>query len=162
MLVRCTRFAVMACALGIGVSAWSADDYNHYLRKAQEQSFFIQNQHHQGVVSLANGVQYRVVNPGVGSPMPSQNDQINLQYSVSYLNGQPVQSMNRAKHLHVAIKNLPPIIGDIVEKMAPGATVQVFVPNRLTAQVVQGLLSKSAETDQAVVLKMKLLGISRA
>lgn len=154
------RFVVVACAAGVGVSAFSAGDYSHYLRKAQEKSFFIQNQHHSGVISLDNGVQYRVVNPGVGSSLPSKNDEVSLRYSVRYLNGQPIQSMSDVKKLHITMKELSPVIRSIVNKMAPGSIVQVFVPDHLVAQIGKSLLSGPSEANQALIFKLKLLNVS--
>jgi FKBP-type peptidyl-prolyl cis-trans isomerase len=90
-------------------------------------AFFADNAAELGVVSLAEGLQYRVVDRGSGKS-PRATDTVVLDYSAFLLDGTQVfSSYNEPLPVQFSVSQLVPGLREVVPRMEEGARWEVYV-----------------------------------
>lgn len=134
-----------------------------YLKLAQAnlkraQAFFAANGKKAGVVTLASGVQYKVLDQGSGGPSPTVDSQVTLRYRGAFLDGTVFNSTeDRGKPVVFPVRYMIPGWRDVITRMHVGDHWQVFVPPD-QAYGIQGNLPRIGP-NEALVFDIRLLGV---
>jgi FKBP-type peptidyl-prolyl cis-trans isomerase len=101
--------------------------HNKYRNRQEMLDFFTENAAETGVVSVAEGLQYRVVDRGSGkSPRPT--DTVVLDYSTFLLDGTQVfSSYDEPLPVQFSVSQLVPGLREVVPRMEEGARWEVYV-----------------------------------
>ena len=97
----------------------------------QGEAFLAQNKTNAGVVSLPSGLQYKVINAGMG-PSPDLTNWVSLKFRGLRINGAEFQKSD--EHPRANIFCLGSVIqgwAEALQQMKPGARWQLFVPSSL-------------------------------
>lgn len=99
--------------------------------KAEGEAFLATNKNNPGIVTLPDGLQYKVITEGKGA-MPSASDVVTVNYSGTFINGTEFDSSAKAGHP----AQFP--VGGVIHgwteallKMKVGSKWQLFVPSEL-------------------------------
>lgn len=97
------------------------------LKKAR--TFFADNGKKQGVVTLASGVQYKVLGGGKGDRSPTLDSEVTLQYRGEFLDGTVFDNTeDRGKPVVFPVNQMIPGWREIITRMHVGDHWQVFIP----------------------------------
>ena len=97
----------------------------------QEVKFLAKNAKVDGIKTTASGLQYRIINSGVGNS-PAKTDSVTVNYEGSLLNGKIFDSSyKRGKPVTFQVKRVIPGWQQALELMKPGATWELFIPSKL-------------------------------
>ena len=97
----------------------------------QGKAFLAENKTKEGVVTLENGLQYKVVKAGSG-PRPSTEDTVVCNYRGTLLDGKEFDStFKRKAPATLALQDLVPGWAQALQLMPVGSHWQLFVPDRL-------------------------------
>lgn len=98
---------------------------------AKGQAFLADNANKEGIITLASGLQYRVIEQGAG-PNPTLDDVIIAHYRGQLIDGTEFDSSyNRGTPIQFALNNVIPGWQEVLQMMEPGAKWQVFIPSDL-------------------------------
>lgn len=101
--------------------------HNKYRNRQEMLAFFNENASELGVVSLADGLQYRVVDQGAGKS-PGAADTVTLDYSAFLLDGtQLFSSYDEPLPIQFSVSQLVPGLREVVLRMEEGARWEVYV-----------------------------------
>jgi FKBP-type peptidyl-prolyl cis-trans isomerase len=101
--------------------------HNKYRNRQQMLDFFAENAAETGVVSVAEGLQYRVVDRGSGKS-PRATDTVVLDYSAFLLDGTQVfSSYDGPLPVQFSVSQLVPGLREVVPRMEEGARWEVYV-----------------------------------
>lgn len=99
--------------------------------KSKGESFLSQNKTKEGVVSLASGLQYKVIQKGDGAK-PSKDDTVTVDYSGSLIDGQIFDSTEKTgKPATFKVSQVIPGWTEALQLMPAGSTWEVYVPASL-------------------------------
>jgi FKBP-type peptidyl-prolyl cis-trans isomerase FklB len=99
--------------------------------KKEAAAFFAANAKNQGVNSLPDGMQYKVLKTGTG-PKPTDADVVTLQYRGTLLNGTEFDSsFSTGQPATFQVKGLIPGFREALLLMPVGSTYQFFIPSEL-------------------------------
>lgn len=129
-------------------------------RKAAGEAFRAQNARREGVVTLASGIQYLVLQPGEGE-RPKEGDTVRYHYRGSTIDGRVLDSSyRRGKPVEVAIARAPPAWREVLKSMPVGSRWQLVVPPE-AERAVRGRGRKRGVVgrDDTLVYEVELLGI---
>lgn len=97
----------------------------------QGTSFLAQNKNKPGVVTLPDGLQYKIITPGAGAS-PTDKDSVTVNYVGSFINGQVFDSSyQRGKPATFPVTEVIPGWTEALKMMKPGATWEIYVPSSL-------------------------------
>ncbi len=97
----------------------------------QGSTFLQQNKNKPGVVTLPDGLQYKVITPGAGAS-PTDKDSVTVNYVGSLTNGQVFDSSyQRGKPATFPVTEVIPGWTEALKMMKPGATWEIYVPPSL-------------------------------
>ncbi len=100
---------------------------NTYRNRKEMLAFFNENARELGVVSVAEGLQYRVVDQGAGKS-PGASDTVILDYSAFLLDGtQLFSSYDEPLPVQFSVNQLVPGLREVVPRMEEGARWEVYV-----------------------------------
>ncbi|HYQ73109.1 MAG TPA: FKBP-type peptidyl-prolyl cis-trans isomerase [Gammaproteobacteria bacterium] len=101
--------------------------HSTYRNRQEMLAFFKDNATELGVVSVADGLQYRVVDHGAGKS-PGNSDTVVLDYSAFLLDGtQLFSSYDEPLPVQLGINQLMPGLQEVVPRMEEGARWEVYV-----------------------------------
>jgi FKBP-type peptidyl-prolyl cis-trans isomerase len=101
--------------------------HNKYRNREEMLAFFRENASELGVVSVAEGLQYRVVDQGAGKS-PGATDTVVLEYSTFLLDGtQLFNSYDEPLPVQFSVSQLVPGLREVVQRMEEGARWEVYV-----------------------------------
>jgi len=123
------------------------------------QAFLDANKKKQGVVTLASGLQYKVISMGKGAK-PGAEDNVTVDYKGSLINGTVFDSSEKAGH-PVSFKVNQVIKGwtEILQLMPIGSTFEVYIPADLAyGQQAVGSMIGPNET---LVFNIHLISIDK-
>jgi FKBP-type peptidyl-prolyl cis-trans isomerase len=101
--------------------------HNKYRNRREMLAFFNENASELGMVSVADGLQYRVVDQGAGKS-PGATDTVILDYSAFLLDGtQLFSSYDESLPVQFSVSQLVPGLREVVPRMAEGARWEVYV-----------------------------------
>lgn len=112
-------------------------------RKNKEagETFFAENLKKQGVVTLPNGLQYKILKKGDGK-IPTLDDKVVCEYKGTLLDGTVFDSSEKRGHaLTLPVKGLMPGLTQALQMMPVGSKWQLFLPPQLAygENVVNGV-----------------------
>jgi FKBP-type peptidyl-prolyl cis-trans isomerase FklB len=106
-----------------------ADESNMNLQKSAE--FLVENQSREGVVTLPSGLQYKILEPGEGTP-PKATDQVRVHYTGTFIDGTVFDSsIERNEPIVFGVNQVIPGWTEALQLMKPGAKWMLFVPPAL-------------------------------
>jgi FKBP-type peptidyl-prolyl cis-trans isomerase len=101
--------------------------HNKYRTRQEMLAFFDENAGDLGVISVADGLQYRVVDQG-GGKSPEATDTVILDYSAFLLDGtQLFSSYDEPLPVQFSVNQLVPGLREVVPRMKEGARWEVYV-----------------------------------
>jgi FKBP-type peptidyl-prolyl cis-trans isomerase len=101
--------------------------HNKYRNRQEMRAFFTENATEVGVISVAEGLQYRVVDRGAGKS-PGTTDTVVLDYSAFLLDGTQVfSSYDEPLPVQFSVNQLVPGLREVVPRMEEGARWEVYV-----------------------------------
>lgn len=101
--------------------------------KCLENSDFLQaNKNNKDVVTLENGLQYKVVTKGKSDVKPTENDQVKVHYKGSLIDGKVFDSsLERNEPVIFPVQAVIPGFSQILQLMTVGSTYIAFIPSEL-------------------------------
>ncbi len=122
------------------------------------QKYLAANKAKPGVVTLPNGLQYKVITPGKGKK-PSAKDKVTVNYEGKLIDGKVFDSSyKRGKPAQFPVNGVIPGWTQALQLMKTGATWMVYIPAKLAygARGVPGVI----EPNQTLVFKVNLIKIN--
>jgi FKBP-type peptidyl-prolyl cis-trans isomerase FklB len=124
------------------------------------QDFLANNKKQAGVVTLPDGLQYKVMTMGTG-PKPTSTDTVKVDYTGTLINGTVFDSSEKQGQ-PISFKVNQVIKGwtEILQLMPVGSTFQVFIPSDLAygAQAVGNVIGPN----EALIFTIHLISIEKA
>jgi FKBP-type peptidyl-prolyl cis-trans isomerase FklB len=106
-----------------------ADESAMNLQKSAE--FLAENQKKEGIVTLPDGLQYKVITSGAGTP-PIATDQVKVNYKGTFIDGKVFDSSyDRNEPIVFGVDQVIPGWTEALQLMQPGAKWMLFVPPAL-------------------------------
>ena len=106
--------------------AKQADD-----NKAKGEAFLSQNKAKDGVVALASGLQYKIIQSGTGVK-PSKDDTVTVDYTGQLIDGQVFDSSEKTgKPATFKVSQVIPGWTEVLQLMPAGSTWEVYIPSAL-------------------------------
>ena len=125
--------------------------------KTKSDAFMAQNKAKKGIVTLASGVQYRVIEDGNGA-RPNANSEVTVHYRGSLSSGLEFDSsFARGEPVHFKVNSVIKGWQEVLPLMSVGAHWQVFVPPEL-AYGERGQPPRIGP-NEALVFEIKLLEV---
>lgn len=125
------------------------------------EAFMAANKAKPGVITLADGIEYRVLEKGSGTVHPTATSTVTVHYRASLPDGQEFDSSYaRGKPVTFQVDKMIRGWQDILPKMVAGDRWQVFVP----PQLAFGVLGQPPRVgpNMALVFELKLLKVDNA
>jgi FKBP-type peptidyl-prolyl cis-trans isomerase len=131
-------------------------EFQQHLNQAAGEAFLATNKNNPGVITLPDGLQYKVITTGSGAT-PTADSLVTVNYRGTFLNGTEFENSARAGHPQQAQVAQIPISGwrEALMKMKVGSKWQLFIPSAL-AFGEQG--RASIPPDATLVYEVELLG----
>jgi len=126
--------------------------------KAKSQKFMADNKAKKGIVALASGVQYRVIEDGTGTARPTVNSEVTVHYRGSLMNGLEFDSsFARGEPVKFKVGDVIKGWQDVLTQMRVGDHWQIFVP----AELAYGERGQPPRIgpNEALVFELKLVDI---
>jgi FKBP-type peptidyl-prolyl cis-trans isomerase FklB len=121
-------------------------------------AFLAKNKSQAGVVTLPNGLQYKVILAGNGNS-PTANDTVTVDYEGSFINGQVFSSTyQQGQPVTFQISQVIPGWQQALKMMKPGAEWMVYIPSNL-AYGEQGV-GDTIGPNETLVFKIHLLTVN--
>jgi len=99
--------------------------------KQQGEAFLAANKTNAGVITLTNGLQYKIIQDGDG-PVPKPEDAVTVNYRGTFIDGVEFGSTARAgKPLTFRVNGLFPGWTEALTRMKTGSKWQLFIPSNL-------------------------------
>jgi FKBP-type peptidyl-prolyl cis-trans isomerase FklB len=120
--------------------------------------FLAQNKTKPGVVTLVDGLQYKIIKAGNGAK-PSLNDQVTVNYEGSLVDGTVFDSSyKRGQPTSFPVNAVIPGWTEALQLMPVGSTWELYIPANLAygANGVPGTIGPN----ETLIFKVELLGIN--
>ena len=99
--------------------------------KAEGEAFLATNKNNPGVITLPDGLQYKVITEGSGAT-PTPDATVTVNYRGTFLNGMEFDSSAKAGHpLQIPANHVIPGWTEALTKMKVGSKWQLFIPSDL-------------------------------
>jgi FKBP-type peptidyl-prolyl cis-trans isomerase FklB len=123
-------------------------------------AFLAKNKTRAGVKTLADGLQYRVIEAGKGSS-PKLTDSVTVNYEGKLLNGKVFDSSyKRKKPITFPVNGVIKGWQEALTMMKPGATWKVFIPAQL-AYGASGVPGSEIGPNETLVFKINLVSVNK-
>jgi FKBP-type peptidyl-prolyl cis-trans isomerase FklB len=125
--------------------------------KKKGEEFLAKNKKQKGVVTLADGMQYKVVTAGTGAK-PKSTDIVTVNYEGSLVGGKVFDSsFKRGRPATFPVGQVIKGWQEILPMMKAGATWQVFIPSKLAygSEGIGGVIGPN----ETLIFKINLLSI---
>lgn len=134
--------------------------------QAASAAFLAENQKKPGVVTLANGLQYKEITPGTGA-YPTDDDTVVVEYVGTLIDGTKFDSSyDRGQPATFPVAAVIPGWTQALKLMKPGATWELYIPAAL-AYGEQGVPGNPGQPpvigpNQALIFKVHLVSVSKS
>lgn len=99
--------------------------------KQKGEAFLKENKAKKDVVTLASGLQYKIIKPGTGIK-PKKEDTVTVEYTGRLLNGEVFDSTEKAgKPVSFKLTQVIPGWTEALQLMPAGSTWEVYIPSKL-------------------------------
>ena len=137
-----------------------ADDFKRVAEenKKNGQQFLMENKEKPGVVTLASGLQYKIIKEGNGKK-PTKNDSVSVEYTGKLINGEVFDSTQKAgKPATFKLSQVIPGWTEVLQLMPVGSEWEVFIPSDLAygARSVGGPIGPN----ETLIFNIKLLSVN--
>lgn len=127
--------------------------------KAEGEAFLKQNKKNKGVVTLADGLQYKIIKQGTG-PKPTDSDVVTVNYAGTLINGTEFDSSyKRNEPASFPVGGVISGWTEALKLMPVGSTWMLYIPSDL-AYGEQGS-PPSIPANTTLIFKVELLGIKK-
>lgn len=126
---------------------------------AEGQKFLANNKKNKGIVTLASGLQYRIISEGKGES-PKATDTVTTHYRGKLINGTEFDSSYaRGEPVKFAVNGVIPGWTEALQLMKPGAKWELFIPANLAygEQGVGQLIGPNA----TLIFEVELLNVDK-
>jgi FKBP-type peptidyl-prolyl cis-trans isomerase FklB len=118
--------------------------------------FLATNKTKPGVVTLASGVQYKILKAGTGNKKPTENSSIRCRYTGSLIDGSTIDKSDAKKPVTLRVEGFVQGLKEAVTLMPTGSKWEIVIP----PQLAYGARGYHAVGPNAVVIyEMEILGI---
>ena len=125
--------------------------------KAEADKFFAENKTKPGVVTLASGLQYKIITTGKG-PKPAATDTIKANYKGTFLDGKQFDSSyDRGEPASFQVNGVIPGWTEALQLMPVGSKWQLFVPPSLAYG--ENGFQNAIPPNSALMFEVELLSI---
>jgi FKBP-type peptidyl-prolyl cis-trans isomerase len=124
------------------------------------QAFVAANAHKQGVVTLPDGLQFRVLQNGTGKH-PGLTDTVQINFTARLINGTLFDGTSPGLPASVPVNNLIRGLNEALQKMRVGDHWQIVVPTEL-AYGPRGSSNGTVPPNQALVFDVSLVSATPA
>lgn len=125
--------------------------------KDEGEAFLAHNKMQPGVVTLPDGLQYKVLKEGTGA-MPAPNDMVTVNYKGSLVNGTEFDSSyKRGRPAEFPVTGVIPGWTEALEKMKVGSEWEIYIPSNLAYG--PGGRPPLIGPDETLIFQVDLLGI---
>lgn len=129
---------------------------------AAGQAFLEENKTKEGVITLASGLQYQVIEAGTGAVKPKPTDSVTVRFWGAHINGERFDSSEkRGKPVDLEIDKLNKGWQEALQLMTVGSKWQIFVPASL-AYAETGSIDGKVGANEALMYEVELLSIADA
>lgn len=128
--------------------------------KKEGDAFLAANKTKAGVVTLPDGLQYKVIKAGTG-PKPTKDDSVTVEYTGTLIDGKVFDSTERSgKPVTFKVTQVIPGWTEALQMMNQGSEWEVYIPASLAygEKGVGGPIGPN----QTLIFKIKLMGITKA
>ena len=126
--------------------------------KAAGENFLAENRKKEGVVTLPNGMQYKVLKEGTG-PKPKSDSEVKVHYHGTHINGEVFDSSyDRGEPISLSLAQVIKGWQEALPLMSVGSKYQFYIPAEL-AYGDRGA-GTSIGPNEALVFDIELLGIN--
>lgn len=123
-------------------------------------AFLAANKKKPGVVTLSDGLQYKIITPGKGE-RPTGSDTVTVHYEGKLIDGTEFDSSyKRGEPTSFPVNGVIPGWVEALKLMKPGATWELYIPASL-AYGEQGA-PPAIGPNQALIFKVNLLGVNKS
>jgi len=132
-----------------------SDEANMNLEKSN--AFLAGNKTKEGVITLASGLQYKIITPGSGE-FPKETDQVKVHYTGTFIDGKVFDSsIERNEPIVFGVNQVIPGWTEGLQLMQPGARWMLFIPPGLAygEQGAGGVIGPN----QALIFEVELIEI---
>lgn len=120
---------------------------------AEGETFLAKNANVEGVVTLASGLQYKILKDGTGKK-PTLNDTVTVNYRATLIDGTEFDSSYRDdKPATIPLSNVIPGWKEALPLMKEGAKWLIFIPHRLAFG------EKGPLADRTVIYEIELISV---
>lgn len=128
--------------------------------KKDGEAFLAANKSKPGVVTLADGLQYKVIKTGTGSK-PTANDSVTVEYTGTLIDGKVFDSTEKAgKPVTFKVNQVIPGWTEALQLMNQGSEWEIYIPSSLAygEKGVGGPIGPN----QTLIFKIKLVSVNKA
>lgn len=154
-LAATTTSATVTTATTAAPTASTADQ-----NKAQSDAFLAANKAKPGVVTLPDGLQYKVITEGKGA-QPTETDTVTVDYAGTLVNGTEFDSsFKRGQPVTFRLNEVIPGWVEALKLMKAGSTWEIYIPPSL-AYGEQGV-PPAIGPNQALIFKVTLIDVKKS
>ncbi len=156
-------FAIALFSLGLLCSnAYAADDQSSpaVKNKIEGEAFLAANKTKPGVVTLPDGLQYKIITEGTGA-QPTDDDTVTVHYAGTLIDGTEFDSSyKRGQPATFPVKGVIPGWTEALKLMKVGSTWELYIPASL-AYAEQGS-PPVIGPNQTLIFKVNLINIQKS
>lgn len=126
--------------------------------KAAGEKFLSENKAKSGVVTLASGLQYKVIESGNGAT-PEKTDKVKVNYTGKLINGEVFSTSDAAKPAEFSLAQVIPAWREALQLMKAGSTWELYVPSDLAygARGTRGPIGPNS----TLIFKINLVSVDK-
>ncbi|MEI6893976.1 MAG: FKBP-type peptidyl-prolyl cis-trans isomerase [Colwellia sp.] len=130
-----SKFLLLALVIGLVVFFMMRNNDSKELVQLNMKlgnDFLVSNQHEEGVVSTASGLQYKVLTPGSGTEHPSASSNVKVHYHGTLLDGTVFDSsVDRGEPISFGLNQVIKGWTEGVQLMVVGEKTRFYIPSSL-------------------------------
>ncbi|HEV2327226.1 MAG TPA: FKBP-type peptidyl-prolyl cis-trans isomerase [Verrucomicrobiae bacterium] len=151
------RSQLMALQRNVMANRQKVQSQEGQQNQQEGQAFLVRNKTQPGVVTLPDGLQYKIIHDGDGAT-PGPNDIVTVNYRGTFVNGAEFDSSIKRGHpAEFPVTGVIPGWTEALEKMKVGSKWDVYVPSNL-AYGPNGR-PPLVGPDQTLIFEVELLGV---
>ena len=128
--------------------------------KAEGEAFLAKNKAQPGVVTLPDGLQYKILKEGAGE-VPTDNDTVEVNFRGTFIDGTQFDSSDsRGKPIEIPVGRVFPGWREALKLMKTGSKWRLFIPSNLAYG--QNGLGTRIPGNETLILDVELLSIVHA
>lgn len=151
--------AIIASFCLMSAGAFAADQSLADKNKMAGDAFLKANKSKPGVVTLADGLQYKVIKEGTGEK-PGLNDVVKVDYAGTFLDGKEFDSsFKRGEPASFPVSGVIPGWTEALQLMKAGSTWELYIPSNL-AYGEQGM-PPAIGPNETLIFKVTLIAVNK-